>query len=181
MQSSNRIPKESKLARVFLGLGSNMGDREHNLQTALQALSQKIELVKVSSLYDTAPVGNTLQERFLNIACAAATELPPIALLAFIKEIEHKLGRRTGPVNSPRPIDIDILFYGDLIIDTPGLVIPHPRLTERAFVLAPLNEIAPRFMHPVTKQTISRLYKTLKIIPGDAVKLQNIRGVLCTK
>ena len=181
MESSNRIPKEPKTARVFLGLGSNMGDREHNLQTALQALSQKIELVKVSSLYDTAPVGNTLQERFLNMACAAATALPPIALLAFIKQIEQKLGRLPGPVNSPRPIDIDILFYGDLIINTPGLVIPHTRLTERAFVLAPLNEIAPRFIHPVTKQTVSLLYKTLKIDPGDAVKLQNIRGVLCMK
>ena len=181
MQSSNCIPKESKPTRVFLGLGSNMGDRELNLRMALQALSQKTELVKVSSLYDTAPVGNTLQERFLNMACAAATALPPIALLAFVKQIEQKLGRRPRPVNSPRPIDIDILFYGDLIINTPGLVIPHPRLTERAFVLAPLDEIAPRFIHPVTKQTVSLLYKTLKIDPGDAVKLQNIRGVLCTK
>jgi 2-amino-4-hydroxy-6-hydroxymethyldihydropteridine diphosphokinase len=172
---------ELKPARIFLGLGSNMGDREHNMEMALQALSQKIGLVKLSSLYDTAPVGNLLQKRFLNMACQGETALTPVALLAFIKEIEHQLGRQPGPVNSPRPIDIDVLFYNNLIINMPELVIPHPRLVERAFVLAPLNEIAPQFIHPITKQKVSQLLKLLKINPGDAVKQGKIRGVICTK
>ena len=127
-----------------------MGDRQNNLERALQLLSHKIKLVLVSPIYDTAPVGNTRQERFLNLVCEAATTLKPIDLLAFVKEIEEDMGRQPGPPNSPRPIDIDILFYGDQIINMPELIIPHPRLTERAFVLVPLADIAPDFVHPVT-------------------------------
>ena len=172
---------EIKPAQIFLSLGSNMGDREHNLETALQSLSQKMGLVKVSSLYDTAPVGNTRQERFLNLVCEVESTLTPAAVLSFVKEIEKNMGRQPGPVNGPRPIDIDILFYRDLVINTADLAIPHPRLAERAFVLAPLMEIAPQFVHPVTREKVTKMFRELKIASGDAVKQGKIRGALCMK
>ena len=158
-----------------------MGDRQHNLASALKALSEKIKVEAVSSIYDTKPVGNTRQGRFLNLVCEAATSLTPAELLIFIKEIEKNMGRTPGPVNSPRPIDIDILFYGNQVIELPGLIIPHPRLTERAFVLVPFAEIAPDFVHPVTGKTIGQILADLKVNPEDVVKLENTRGEKCTK
>ena len=142
---------------VYLSLGSNMGDRQQNLDKALDFLSQRLQLGRVSSVYDTEPVGNANQPRFLNLVCQVYTGLAPTVLLALAKGIESKLGRISRRHDSPRPIDIDILFYGDQIIDTPQLVIPHPRLTERAFVLIPLAEIAPNLRHPVTDKTASQL------------------------
>ena len=154
---------------VYLGLGSNLGDRQANLLHALALLSPDIKIGKVSPVYDTAPVGNKNQPRFLNLVCKVNTSLPPLRLLNFLKEIEMQMGRVTAPPNSPRPIDIDILFYGDLIMETPILVIPHPRLTERAFVLVPLVDIAPRLKHPVSGKTTSRLLKELKRTKEDAI------------
>ena len=142
---------------VYLSLGSNMGDRQQNLDKALDFLSQRLQLGRVSSVYDTEPLGNAEQPRFLNLVCQAYTGLAPAVLLALAKGIENKLGRTSRRPNSPRPIDIDILFYGDQIIDTPQLVVPHPRLTKRAFVLIPLAEIAPDLRHPVTDKTASQL------------------------
>ena len=139
---------------VYLGLGSNLGNRQNSLDRALDFLSQRLRLGKVSLIYDTEPVGNIEQPRFLNLVCQAFTTLTATGLLTLVKGIERKLGRRPGKSNAPRPIDIDILFYGDQVIETPGLVIPHPRLTERAFVLIPLAEIAPDLVHPVSGETI---------------------------
>jgi len=154
------------MVTVYLSLGSNLGDRQYNLGRALDYLSQKLRLEKVSSIYDTEPVGNTDQPRFLNLVCRVSTGLEPMALLTIAKGIESKLGRLPHTSGEPRPIDIDILFYGDQVIETPKLVIPHPRLTERAFVLIPLDEIAPDLVHPVTGKTVKELKESAVNVQG---------------
>jgi len=143
---------------VFLGLGSNLGDREAAIREALARLSARgFRTTVLSSLWLTAPVGGPPQGPFLNAAVAGETELGPEELLAASLGIEGELGRvRTVP-NGPRTIDIDILFYGALRRDQPGLTLPHPRLHERRFVLAPLAEIAPDFPHPVLRATVATL------------------------
>jgi len=154
------------MVTVYLSLGSNMGNRQENLNRALNFLSQRLRMEQVSSVYDTEPVGNPEQPRFLNLVCQVTTGLEPMALLTLVKAIESKLGRSPHTSNLPRPIDIDILFYGDQVIDTPKLVIPHPRLTERAFVLIPLAEIAPNLVHPVNGKTVKELMKSVTEMQG---------------
>jgi len=149
------------MERVYLGLGSNVGDRSGNLEKALAALSGQIAIEIVSSIYETEPVGYEAQDWFLNLVCCGKTELDPEALLAFTKSIEKGMGRQEAFRNAPRIIDIDILFYGDRIIKTEELIIPHPRITERAFVLVPLAQIAPGFIHPVNGKSISKLLSEL--------------------
>ncbi len=151
---------------VYLGLGSNMGNRQGNLDKALDFLSQRLRIGRVSSVYETEPVGNPNQPRFLNLVCQAHTTLAPRELLTLAKGIESKLGRAASKSNAPRPIDIDILFYGDQVIETPELVIPHPRLAERAFVLVPLAEITPDLRHPVIGKTIQELLQRLPQTQG---------------
>lgn len=148
--------------RVYLGLGSNLGNRELNLEKALDFLSERMKVVKVSSIYDTEPVGNPNQPRFLNLVCEVQTGLSPLGLLIVVKAIENKLGRMPSEPNAPRTVDIDILLYGDKVTDTPQLTIPHPRLHERAFVLVPLSEIASDIVHPVIKKTVKELSETVE-------------------
>jgi len=150
------LTMDSELVTVYLGLGSNLGNRQDNLKEALGFLSQRMRVEKASSVYDTEPIGNIDQPRFLNMVCQVYTRLAPKELLILAKGIESKLGR-VGKSDNPRPIDIDILFYGDQIIETPELVIPHPRLAKRAFVLVPLAEIAPTLRHPSSGKTIQEI------------------------
>ena len=157
---------------VYLGLGSNLGDRWKNLDKALDFLSQRLTIKKVSSIYETEPLGNANQPRFLNLVCEGLTRLEPLGLLTVVKGIESKLGRIPGKTNAPRPIDIDILYFGNEVVKTPKLVIPHARLIERAFVLVPLVEIAPALVHPVTGETTKELLAALKEKQG-VFKWQN--------
>lgn len=152
---------------VYLGLGSNIGDRDANLSAALRALAAVVTIEHVSSVYDTAPMLYTDQPRFHNLVCQATTSLTPGALLHAAKEIERQLGRTSGPRYGPRVIDIDLLLYDRLIVNTPVLTIPHPRIAERAFVLAPLAELAPTLTHPVLGETMVEL---LRRVPESDVE-----------
>ena len=154
--------------RVYLSLGSNVGDRAANLNTAIDRLCAWGDVVAVSSFYETEPVEFTAQHWFLNCAVALDTDKTPKQLLAGILDIEQQLGRRRAQKNGPRIIDIDILLFGNSIVDDPGLTIPHPAMQERRFVLEPLTEIAPDARHPVFKQTIRELHNALP--PGQAVR-----------
>ena len=151
---------------IYLALGSNLGDRMSNLASAVERLSRKITIKKISSVYETEPVYYEEQPLYLNAALCAVTELDPFELLRFVKSIESDLGRKPSFRNAPRLIDIDILFYGDQVIETSELTIPHPRLAERAFVLVPLAEIAPRLVHPVLQKRVSELLAAVEGVDG---------------
>ncbi|RJO62733.1 MAG: 2-amino-4-hydroxy-6-hydroxymethyldihydropteridine diphosphokinase [Dehalococcoidia bacterium] len=147
---------------VYLSLGSNVGDRKRNLDRAISFLSERLRIEEISSVYDTTPEDNPDQPRFLNLVAHAYTTLEPTGLLALLKGIESKLGRVPSARYSPRPMDIDILFYGKQVINTPTLTIPHTRIPERAFVLVPLNEIAPELVHPVSGKPVKQMLAELK-------------------
>ncbi|MFC1953676.1 2-amino-4-hydroxy-6-hydroxymethyldihydropteridine diphosphokinase [Chloroflexota bacterium] len=156
----------SKQETVYLSLGSNMGNRQANLEKAIDLLLQRLRPGQISSVYETEPIGNPDQPRFLNLVCQVFTRLAPEELLMLAKGIELKMGRARGTFSAPRPIDIDILFYGDEVIETEELTIPHPRLNQRAFVLIPLVEIAPDLVHPVSGSMTRELLNGLEGTQG---------------
>ena len=144
--------------RVFLSIGSNLGNRRSLIQKALNMLSAAgVKVLRVSSLYRTEPVDLRRQPWFINCVAKVETKLSPRRLLWLLKFTERALGRRRGTPKGPRPIDIDILLYENEVVRSRALTIPHARMTERRFVLVPLREIAPRVMHPVTRKTISAM------------------------
>ena len=161
------------MAEVFLGLGSNLGDKASNIRHAVTLLQPHCESIELSRLYKTAPVGYLDQDWFLNAVARAQTRLTPTELLQVIQRIENELKRQRTIPNGPRTIDIDILFYGELCIDDGPLIVPHPRLHERAFVLVPMAELAPKFRHPVLRQTIAAL---LADCPSDSSAVEIYQG-----
>lgn len=142
---------------MYLSLGSNVGDRAGNLRAAIDALAADMQVTAISSLYETDPVGVLDQPSFYNLALAVQTDLAPEALLGRLKRIERAVGRRPTFRWGPRVIDIDIVLYGDVVLETPDLVIPHREMANRAFVLVPLTEVAPHVMHPVLRMEIGEL------------------------
>lgn len=142
---------------VYLALGSNLGDRRENLRQAVASLPPQMVVKAKSNIYETPPWGYENQPMFLNQAVKAETYLDPQPLIKHLKRLETALGRRETFQNGPRTIDIDILFYDNLVLESPVLTLPHPRLHERAFVLLPMTDIAPDLVHPVTHKTIREL------------------------
>lgn len=152
---------------IYLALGTNLGDRSANLRAATDALAPDICVLDKSPIYETEPWGYTDQPPFLNMVVRAKTDLSPQDLLGRLKEIESTLGRIPSFRNGPRLIDLDILFYDELVLDTPPLVIPHPQLHKRAFVLVPLATIAPTLVHPLLGLSVEQF---LEKIDGHGVK-----------
>ena len=142
---------------VYLALGSNLGDRGENLRQAIAALPPQMDIQAKSHIYETSPWGIEDQPRFFNQVVKAGTYLQPEPLLKHLKRLEVALGRKPGIRNGPRLIDIDILFYDHLVLNTSLLTVPHPRLHERGFVLLPLMDIAPELIHPVLKKSVREL------------------------
>jgi 2-amino-4-hydroxy-6-hydroxymethyldihydropteridine diphosphokinase len=154
---------------AYLSLGSNVGDRAANLREAIARLAPAVRVLRVSPVYETAPVDYTDQDWFLNLVVEAVTDLPAAGLLAHTAGIESALGRvRTTP-KGPRTIDIDILLYGDEVVNTAELEIPHPRMAARRFVLAPLADLAPELRHPITRRTVLEML--------EAAPAQDLRRV----
>ena len=151
---------------VLFALGTNLGDREANLRRAVAWLRRETAVDAVSAVYETAPMYDTDQPAFLNACVAARTGLTPEALLARLKAAEAEIGRVPSRRNGPRLIDIDILLYGDRVIDRPELVVPHPRMAERGFVLAPAADIAAGWRHPADGRSVAELLQALGPLAG---------------
>ena len=147
--------------KLFVSIGSNMGERGKNIKEVILRL-KILGRIKCSSLYETAPWGNLKQPDFLNAVCIIETDREILDIFSFIRSIEDALGRKRGEKWGQRTIDIDILFYGDIIMNSSDLIIPHPYIPARRFVLVPLNEIASSFVHPVLKKTVNQMLNECK-------------------
>ncbi|MPZ23440.1 MAG: 2-amino-4-hydroxy-6-hydroxymethyldihydropteridine diphosphokinase [Dehalococcoidia bacterium] len=152
---------------IYVALGSNLGNREANLRMALRHLEPLARATRVSSLYETDPVGPEGQPQYYNGVAEIVTGLEPEALLRHLKNIEHEVGRRPGPRWGPRPIDLDLLLYDEVVIEGDFLAIPHPTMAERDFVMVPLAELAPDLVHPA--------------LPGTPASLCEAKGFRCQR
>jgi 2-amino-4-hydroxy-6-hydroxymethyldihydropteridine diphosphokinase len=151
---------------VLFALGTNLGDREANLRRAIAWLRRETAVDAVSAVYETAPMYDTDQGAFLNMCVAARTDLAPEALLARLKAAEAEIGRLPSRPNGPRLIDLDLLLYGDRVVDRPDLAVPHPRMAERGFVLAPAADVAAGWRHPVEGCSVAELLRALGPLSG---------------
>ena len=166
------MPEKRALHTLYLALGSNLGDRMDNLRRAVAALAPDICIKEMSPIYETTPTYVPDQPDFYNVACRAMTHLSPEETLRRLKDIEGAVGRVPGPRFGPRIVDVDILFYDDLQVNSPELTIPHARAHERAFVLVPLSDIAPTRLHPTLKMTVTTLLERLGDFSHDVRKLE---------
>jgi len=148
---------------VYLSLGSNLGDRRANLARTIELLGESgVRTLRVSSIFETEPMYLAGQPRFFNQIVEAETTFFPRQLLSITRSVEKTVGRKPGPPNGPRVIDIDIVLFGKSVVNLPGLAIPHPRMAERRFVLEPLAELAPELRHPVTRRTVREMLAEVK-------------------
>jgi 2-amino-4-hydroxy-6-hydroxymethyldihydropteridine diphosphokinase len=159
-------------AKVALALGSNLGDRPAALRTVIAKLAPYVAVTQISPVYETAAAYITDQPTFLNAALTGETKLTPLALLWSLKELEMEIGRQPTFHYGPRLIDIDIIFYGDTMIDTAELILPHPRVSEREFVLRPLADIAPGWKHPLSGLTVAAMLERLP--EHSAVRVEDV-------
>ncbi|MFE0755775.1 2-amino-4-hydroxy-6-hydroxymethyldihydropteridine diphosphokinase [Inquilinus sp. NPDC058860] len=159
---------------VLFALGTNLDDREDNLRRAIAWLRRETTVDAVSAVYETAPMYDTDQPAFLNMCVAARTGLAPEALLARLKAAEAEIGRVPSRPNGPRLIDIDLLLYGDRVVGRPDLVVPHPRMAERGFVLAPAADVAAGWVHPVEGRSVAELLRALGPLP-DVIRRDDLR------
>ncbi len=155
--------------KTYIALGSNLGDRLQNLKRAVEILQDKVRTLRESPVYETAPWGLLDQPAFLNQVIEAETDLAPHQLLARLKQVEREMGRVETVRYGPRIIDLDILFYNDEVIDLPSLVIPHPRIRERAFVLVPLADLAPDKLDPLSGKSVREMLQEVDV--GGVKKL----------
>ena len=161
------------VSNIFLSLGSNLDNRLQNLNHAVQELnSRNIRVAACSAVYETSPVEcENNSPAFLNAVAKVETELPPDKLIKTILDIEKKIGRKRSTKNAPRIIDIDVILCGNIISDDENIIIPHPRMHERLFVLSPLREIAANAIHPILKKSINELYIIAKKTSSEKIKL----------
>ena len=158
----------SRRVRVAIALGSNLGDRRAHIEAAVARLQPDVHAMRVSTLVETAPVGVAPQPDFLNGVLVGETALTAPALLQRLLAIEAELGRTRPFAGAPRPIDLDLILYGDRVIEQPGLTVPHPRFRERPFVLEPLAEIAPEMVDPATGRSVAELVEGARNHPGSS-------------
>lgn len=157
---------------AYLGLGSNLGDKKENLRLARQWLeTTSVRIQRASSIYRTSPMDYIPQDWFLNQVLEVVTELPPTELLAHCLHVEDRSGRQRSQPKGPRSLDVDILFYDDLVLEQLDLIIPHPRIPERKFVLVPMAELTPHLVHPILKRTIQQLCAAHDSDPAEVERL----------